>query len=151
MRPNASVKMQPVGKSLLRHLDCHMQPGLPRAGWNSPKRWRQQWQFNHPTAVCNAFGGSWRIKPFGSSDPVRRNPEQSTEISDLPCNLPPLEKQTNRTAIGTHSRFTRQDQSYAERPAEASKTFAREEAAPSGRRILGPIEYCRRVLQGPLL
>ena len=93
---------------------CCAPPGLPhatgiaKAGWNSPRRRRQLWQFIHPTAVCNAFGGSWRIQPSGSPDPVHRNPEQSAEISDLPCNLPPLEKQINRTAIGTHSRFTRQ-------------------------------------------
>jgi hypothetical protein len=55
---------------------------------------------------------------------VHRNPEQSAEISDLPCILLPLEKHIIRTAIGTHSRFTRQGQSYAEWPAVARKTFA---------------------------
>ena len=91
-----------------RHLDCHMQPGLPK-----PAGTRQ--------SAGTSYGNSFTLPLFatrsevlgGFSPPARLIrcigiQEQSAEISDLPCNLLPLEKQINRTAIGTHSRFTRQ-------------------------------------------
>jgi hypothetical protein len=108
MRPNASVKMQPVGKLLLRATGLPHATGIAKGRLEIAKALVPAMAFIHPAAACNALGGSWRNQPSGSPDPVHRNPEQSAEISDLPCILLPLEKHIIRTAIGTHSRFTRQ-------------------------------------------
>jgi hypothetical protein len=71
MRPNASVKMRPAGKLLLRatwiatcNRDCQ-----------TPAESHQSAGANYGnsftlTAVSNAFGGCWRIQLSGTPDPV---------------------------------------------------------------------------------
>ena len=54
--------MRPVGKLLLRHLDCHKQPRTAQAAWKSPRCGSPDSGNSFTlTAVCNAFGGFWRI------------------------------------------------------------------------------------------
>jgi hypothetical protein len=81
MRPNASVKMRPAGKLLLRatwiatcNRDCHT-PAESRqsAGANNGNSFTL-------TAVSNAFGGSWRIQLSGTPAPVHRIQENRRNL-----------------------------------------------------------------------
>jgi hypothetical protein len=115
--------MQPVGKLLLRATGLPHATGIAKGRLEIAKALVPAMAIHSPCRCLQRARSSWRNQPSGSPDPVHRNPEQSAEISDLPCILLPLEKHIIRTAIGTHSRFTRQDQSYAEWLAVARKTF----------------------------
>jgi hypothetical protein len=152
MRPNASVKMRPVCNCFC----CATWIATCNRDCQEPARSRQNAGASCGSSITLPLFAtrSEALSGFGFSPPARlircigiqNNPPKS-QVCHAICRY--WKTKTNSRAIGTHSRFTRQNRSYAERPTEASKTFI-----PAIPRELADLDRrtprCTTRLRGPL-
>jgi hypothetical protein len=102
-------------------------PGDAKSHLELPTRDHQRWQTFTLAPICNSYrsGDYVAIHPCGASDPVKSaGSMKSAGIRVFLCMYSAMGKTSDHTAVGTHSRFTSQDQSYAQSQIVASETFA---------------------------